>query len=302
MAGEAMTARAIIAALKGRWHGTSGVCRCPAHDDASPSLSLRDGYNGKPVFHCHAGCNPRDVMAALSAMGLWHDERLSPSPSRSVKPEAKQEDRPRHQRALTIWTQTQPIEGTPVVTYLAKRGIDPHRLPSGITGALRWHPSCPWEDEKYGAMIALLTDAVTGEARAIHRTALTPAGNKIGRKMLGPASGCVIRLWPEEEVHEGLVIGEGIETVLAAAISITHKSTLLQPAWACSTAGLLGTFPVLAGIEALTILVDNDESGVGQRAAEECSARWAEAGREVHLLTPRKLGADFNDVAIGRQA
>lgn len=44
--------------------------RCPAHDDRSPSLSIRvDGNH--VLFHCHAGCEPE---AVLHAAGLsWSD-------------------------------------------------------------------------------------------------------------------------------------------------------------------------------------------------------------------------------------
>ena len=55
-------------------------------------------------------------------------------------------------------------------------------------------------------------------------------------------------------------------------------------------------FPVLAGIEALTILVDHDENGAGQHAAVKCASRWADAGKEVIRLTPGKCGVDFNDL------
>jgi putative DNA primase/helicase len=111
---------------------------------------------------------------------------------------------------------------------------------------------------------------------------------------LGPTAGCVLRLWPDELVTLGLVIGEGLETVLAAATRIEHRGTLLQPAWAVGDAGHLAKFPVLAGIEALTILVDHDEAG--QRAARECRERWLAAGREVTALIPNGLGQDFNDI------
>ena len=83
-------------------------------------------------------------------------------------------------------------------------------------------------------------------------------------------AGCVIRLWPDEDVAEGLVIGEGVETTLAAATRITRRGTLLRPAWAAGSKDNLARFPVLAGIDVLTILVDNDENGAGQRAAAKC--------------------------------
>lgn len=91
-----------------------------------------------------------------------------------------------------------------------------------------------------------------------------------------------------------------METVAAAATRITHRGTLLQPAWALIDRANLGGFPVLAGIGALTILVDHDQSGDGPADASACARRWAAAGREAALLTPNTLGFDFNDIALGR--
>ena len=50
---------------EGRW-----FARCPAHDDSSPSLSIRD--TGETILlNCFAGCNATDV---LSAIGMeWKD-------------------------------------------------------------------------------------------------------------------------------------------------------------------------------------------------------------------------------------
>ncbi len=52
-------AATITRALSGKWHangpsGPYGIVRCLAHDDRSPSLSLRDGERGLLV-KCHAG-------------------------------------------------------------------------------------------------------------------------------------------------------------------------------------------------------------------------------------------------------
>ncbi len=43
------------------------IARCPAHDDRSPSLSIKDGDDGRVLLHCFAGCGTEDV---LSAIGL----------------------------------------------------------------------------------------------------------------------------------------------------------------------------------------------------------------------------------------
>jgi hypothetical protein len=60
-----MNAESITVALGGRWGGEQGVARCPAHDDRHPSLSLRDGRDGRLLVKCHAGCDWRAVLDAL---------------------------------------------------------------------------------------------------------------------------------------------------------------------------------------------------------------------------------------------
>ena len=50
----------------GKWQA-----RCPAHDDRSPSLSIREADDGKILLHCWSGCDPE---AILTAIGLtWRD-------------------------------------------------------------------------------------------------------------------------------------------------------------------------------------------------------------------------------------
>ncbi len=43
------------------------VTRCPAHDDRSPSLAIKDCGDGRVLLHCFAGCETEDV---LNAIGL----------------------------------------------------------------------------------------------------------------------------------------------------------------------------------------------------------------------------------------
>jgi hypothetical protein len=71
------SAREIAARLKGETRpDRSGnySCRCPGpmhkNGDANPSLSIKDGKNGKPIFYCHAGCDFRDIVTALERMGV----------------------------------------------------------------------------------------------------------------------------------------------------------------------------------------------------------------------------------------
>lgn len=43
---------------------------CPAHDDRSPSLSVRHTAD-KVLFHCFAGCDSEDILAAIGL--TWRD-------------------------------------------------------------------------------------------------------------------------------------------------------------------------------------------------------------------------------------
>lgn len=43
------------------------VAQCPAHDDRSPSLSIKDCDDGRVLVHCFAGCEIENV---LSSVGL----------------------------------------------------------------------------------------------------------------------------------------------------------------------------------------------------------------------------------------
>jgi hypothetical protein len=102
-----------------------------------------------------------------------------------------------------------------------------------------------------------------------------------------------VKLWP---AGSQLVVGEGIETVLAAATQIPYRDAPLQPAWATLCASALERLPVLPGVERLIILVDHDPTG--KDAALVCTNRWQHAGRTVVRLTPKRAGTDFNDLVM----
>jgi DNA primase len=65
-----MSAEAIATALGGRKAGAAWMACCPAHQDRDPSLAITDSRDGKVLVRCHAGCDQRDVIAALRARGL----------------------------------------------------------------------------------------------------------------------------------------------------------------------------------------------------------------------------------------
>ncbi|GAB3380319.1 AAA family ATPase [Azotobacter armeniacus] len=56
----------LLSRLQGvKKHGERYISRCPAHKDKSPSLSLSRGQDSRVLVHCHAGCETRDVLAAV---------------------------------------------------------------------------------------------------------------------------------------------------------------------------------------------------------------------------------------------
>ena len=66
------TAETIARSLGGaRRIATGWSCRCPAHDDRHPSLSVADAADGRVLVHCHAGCDQHAVIDALKGRGLW---------------------------------------------------------------------------------------------------------------------------------------------------------------------------------------------------------------------------------------
>lgn len=61
---DLVTAGEIARALHGRMSGGGWVARCPAHDDTTASLSLRDA-DGEVLDHWHPGCEQSSVVASI---------------------------------------------------------------------------------------------------------------------------------------------------------------------------------------------------------------------------------------------
>jgi hypothetical protein len=68
------TAAEIADILGGKTQADGYMCRCPGplhrNGDRNPSLSVKDGCNGRPLFHCFAGCEYDEIVTALRAKGL----------------------------------------------------------------------------------------------------------------------------------------------------------------------------------------------------------------------------------------
>jgi hypothetical protein len=188
--------------------------------------------------------------------------------------------------ALRLWSEARDPRRTVVADYLASRALT---LPDDLVGdVLRFHPALKFNGAPVGAMVALFRDLSTNEPCGIHRTFLDGASRKLDRKMLGRARNAAIKLDDNDTVALGLVVGEGIETCLAARLAG------FRPAWALGSASAIAMFPMLRGIEAITILGEFGDGGANRRATQTCAARWIGAGREVFVVEPQ-VGGDLND-------
>jgi hypothetical protein len=195
-------------------------------------------------------------------------------------------------KALWLWSQRRAAFGTIVETYLGKRGCGGGPIP-GTIGFL------PARGEHGPAMIAafgpanepepgrlvIADDAVTG----VHITRLKTdgsgkAGTERDKIMVGRSLGSPIVLAAVNDLG-GLVIGEGIEKVLAF-----HHATGLG-AWAAGSASRLPSLAdaIPSFVASVTILVDDD--GAGRPNSSALSNRLADRGCEVRKILPARWRA-----------
>jgi hypothetical protein len=217
-------------------------------------------------LHCFAGCEWRDVKAALrqqrliAANGEWRAP-LRPKPVPNADDDTKQ----RTEYALSLWRNSSPLKGTLGERYfIEQRNLDVRKL--DVQHCLRW-------SETGRTVIALMRHPMTDTPCGIHRTFLNEDGTKRQRKMLGHQG--VVKLTPDEDVILGIGITEGVEDGLAVLLSGW------APIWAATSANALAKFPIFHGIESLTVFADADS--VGLEAAQVCVDRWLVAGREARI-------------------
>jgi DNA polymerase len=270
---------------------------CPFHDDNEPSCAIYPDH-----FYCF-GCGHRgsrlDWLMRIEGMTVSEAvAHLKDWPGPQGDTTQNGNEAAKLAFIKSIWTSAQSLLGSIAERYLDEtRHIDVSRLPEDIHRSLRFHPNCVFGAGTHlPCLIALMRDPLTDEPVGIHRIALEHRNGeieKIERRMLGRVG--VVKLWSADTQ---LVAGEGLETVLAAATRINYAESALTPAWATLSSQKLASLPVIPSVERLILLVDHDGNGEGQAAAARCMERWTRAGRWVVRLTPKRTGADFNDLIM----
>jgi putative DNA primase/helicase len=283
-----LSLRNIAVALAGEVVAGQVLAPSPGHSRKDRSLSVRPAGAARDGFICHSFAGEDWKVChnyVRERLGLptdhWKRDRARPVLRvADASPRTDGHDNGTDV-ALALWHASVDPRGTLVEKYLLSRNLS--QIDDIAGNVLRWHPGI-------GAMIALFRNIGSDDPQAISRAYLDPQGRKIDRKFLGPVGGAAIKLDADENVTAGLHLAEGVETALAA------RELGLRPAWAVGSAGAIAAFPILPGIESLTLLAENDEASA--RAVEACAKRWDGAGREVFINRPID-GKDLNDAIRG---
>lgn len=262
----------IVAGLRGTWHGSHAMARCPAHADREPSLSLRQGDRAILV-HCFAGCSSEDVLRELRAV----------SPIRGT-PRPDYRPAPGGANVKRIWEQGIDIRGT-----LAERYLTARKLPLDLED-LRFHPRCPHKPRPHTEYKpALLVAAREGmQISAIQRIFLDPStGYRTEKVMLGrPGQGA----WQQRLCGSTtLALAEGMED--AGAFLKLHSIVT----WAALGASRLHLISIPDQVTHIIIAEDNNRAG--RLAARQAWKTYREQGRNVTRMTPRPCGdwAEVNE-------
>jgi hypothetical protein len=298
-----MNLNAMARALGGEASGGQVLCPGPGHSRKDRSLAVRLTREGRILCHSFAGDDSRVCQEHVrAALGLpsdaWRGNHPQGSHNRHLE-RLKPRSGDHKDLALSIWRDSGEPRDTLVEKYLASRRLE---LPQKAAGeVIRFHPACPFGAERFPALICLVRNIRTNQPQAIQRTALNPDGKavkrngKTFRKTLAPMAGGAVKIDADERVTQGLCIGEGLETTLSG------RAYGCRPAWAVLSDTGIRDFPVLSGVDSLTIFLENDANGANARAARECIERWQSAGREVFTLRP-DAGNDLNDELCANEA
>jgi Toprim domain-containing protein len=268
---------------------------CPAHDDDTPSLSLRDGERGVMV-HCFAGCRSADVYRAIRR----RDRKLLEPGDTAPKPVkgASEYERRQHDKAAWLWSRRRPLAGSIAERYL--REVRHYTGPQPPT--LAFLPA--WREHR-PAMIAAVTNLVDEpepgmlgnprDVECVHLTLLLddgsgkaePTRRYPNKKLIAsplirdPQTNKVIAsqpivLAPPNDLL-GLCICEGIEDALSV-----HVATGLG-ALAGISADFMGDLgPMLPHhVETVTIYAHSDEAG--ERGARKLAAALRKRQIEVRI-------------------
>jgi putative DNA primase/helicase len=272
-------ARNLVERLGGRWTPRGGMCRCPAHDDRRPSLSVRVGRS-RLLLHCFAGCAASEILQALQSSGAIG--RRAACPASPPGPGGWDSGLAGARR---LWSGGRPLAGTPAGHYLAARAIGTE------SAELRFHPRTPHGPRPLTRFRPTMLSAVRDETGlvAVHRTFLDPRRRSLAalvapRCALGRLRHGAVRLGG---IAPALGLAEGVETALSASILFG------LPCWATLGTERFGLIALPPGVSELLLFLDHDAGG---RRAERLAREAFGHLQRIEARYPPRAGEDWNDV------
>lgn len=318
---------------------------CAVCADGGDVIRLVERVNGCSFMDAIAFLGgKRELVPGEAALAEAHRAKLRAERERESKAYRERE----RQRLWAMWHPALPIAGTIAESYLTLRGV---RAPATSPARLRYLANCPmYATGAAGAKPvhtgpAILTAIVNIDGRfsGLHITWLDlarlkgkaevpdPGGGGLlpAKKVRGSKSGGRIELVPRAAPRR-LIIGEGIETVLAVWTALDGAGQDLTDTafWSAVDLGNLGgravatvphptlktannrtqrvpgpvpdlTSPGLAipdSVEEIVLLGDGDSDHfLTECALARAAARFAREGRTVRIAWA-SAGSDFNDV------
>lgn len=271
----------IVKSLGGAWKPGGAMCRCPAHDDSRPSLSVRVGEHSL-LFKCFAGCSTINVIRALRS-----ERRSIPTTDTGAEfTHADGRERRLSGRIRSLWKEARPIGDTTAGVYAAIRGFnEPHP-------ALRFHDNVPLgrgADVRFRPALLAALEADAGVI-ALERLFLDPRTGLSAddldppKRLIGRPLGATVRFGAATNV---LGLAEGWETAWSAHI------LLGIPVWATLGADRLPLVTVPDRVEHLILLPDDDAPG--HNGAGRANEAHAQPGRTIETLLPGGRFNDWND-------
>lgn len=267
----------LVQRLGGRWYGDYAMCRCPAHDDRIPSLSLRQGQHAILVT-CHAGCT-RETVVRLLGLDRAPGSSVLATPLPNVCHTTSR-------AALALWSRAGTVEDTLAVRYLCEvRGFA--RTSVRALHDIRYLERCPLGSGKSASYRPALLVAMRKADRvcAVQRIFLDPqTAACTGKFVLGRAVGAA---WSNGRPAPVMGICEGFES--AAAFTCL---TGIQ-AFATMGAARFHQIELPQGLERLILLADNDREG--RRAQIRASRTLVRPGLAIETRWPPRGLNDWAD-------
>ena len=274
--------------LGGKPEGAGYLCRCPVRShgkgrgDLRPSLGVSDGDRGL-IVHCFAGCDPRDVLAALRKLAPDASPLRAPATSAGGVP-PRRAVKTTTDLALRLWRAAIDVAGTPAETYLRSRS-----LPASPPKTIRFLRSYRYDETRRFPCLVAAVQAPSREHRR-RPTHLPPSFRPSQSRGRTPAP----RHWPARRRsaaprsrRRASRPRRRIETAWAASL-LENGS----PVWATLGADRFGVVTLPPSVRRVTIYADYDAPSLSNALA--FFARHSEL--DVWIARPPIIGADFAQI------